>query len=388
MHNNRTNALQQQAARRDWRLRFEPGLEREFNAQWVEMRAWGSGIAVFSAGLLTAAFLIADLAVLGQRLPQVVVAAIGIGVVPALLLAGLVPSQRAMRPIMGQVTLFALALSGAGFVWAFVLTRTDPMTPPYAYEAGIVFIAYAYLFSMLLFRAAVVVGWGYFLAYLAAQWASGSAATPMIYASFFLVATNIVGMAGCYMLERYQRRAWVAHAMVEELATHDALTAVLNRRGLDADLDDLWKQAFREDQALMLVMVDIDHFKQVNDRFGHAWGDSALRTVAEAMREMSRRPLDRIARYGGDEFCGIWYGTPQREGLPQLLYDEITERLTAMARQTNREPPTVSIGAASIRPRQGGNREALFRRADAALYQAKQQGRNCVVIADDDPLLA
>ena len=384
MPNNQTKALQFQAARRDWGLRFEPALEREFRAQWAESRAWGSGVAVLSAGLLVGAFLIADVLLLGGQLPHIVLAVFGLAVVPALVLGGLAPSLLAMRPVMGVVTKVALTLAGVGFVWAFVLTRSDPVQPPYAYEAGIVFIAYSYLFSMLFFRSAAILGWGYCLAYLLTQWVTGAAATPIIYASFFLGGMNLVGMAGCYMLERYQRSAWVVHALVEQLATHDALTSVLNRRGLDASLDDLWKQAYREDQALMLVMVDIDHFKQVNDRFGHSWGDAALRAVAEAMRGTSRRPLDRIARYGGDEFCGIWYGTPQREDLPEVLRNEITQRLAELAAQTGREPPTVSIGAASVQPRQGGSRESLFKRADKALYAAKERGRDQVVVDAGD----
>ena len=384
MSNDRTEILQSQMARSDLGLRFAPALEREFRAQWVESRAWASGFAVLSAGVLVCAFLLADWFVLGQRLPYIVTLVIGIGVVPPLLLGGLAPSIDAMRPHMGRVTKLALVLSGAGFVWTFVQTRGDPMLPPYAYEAGIVFIAYSYLFSMLLIRWATMLGWAYFVAYLAAQWMSGAALTPLIYSSFFLGAMNVVGMAGCYLLERFQRRAWVVNALVEQLATHDALTSVLNRRGLDASLDELWKQAFREDQALMLVMVDIDHFKQVNDQFGHSWGDSALRAVADAMRSASRRPLDRIARFGGDEFCGIWYGTPQREDLPETLRSEITERLADLASRTGRAPPTVSIGVASVRPRHGGNREALFKRADAALYRAKEQGRDRAIVDRDE----
>ena len=383
MPNNRTQALQSQMARSDLGLRFEPALEREFRAQWVASRAWASGFAVLSAGLLVGSFLLADWALLGRRLPTIVTVVIGICVVLPLLIAGMAPSLATMRPHMGRVTKWALVLSGAGFVWAFVLTRSEPGLPPYAYEAGIVFTAYAYLFSMLLIRWATVLGWGYFLAYLLAQSLTGAAVIPLVYASFFLAAMNVVGMAGCYLLERFQRRAWVVHALVEQLATHDALTSVLNRRGQDASMDDLWKQAYREDQALMLVIVDIDHFKQVNDQFGHSWGDSALRAVAEAMRSASRRPLDRIARFGGDEFCGIWYGSPQREGLPEILREEISQRLQELAQQTGREPPTVSIGVASVRPRHGGSRDELFKRADAALYRAKEQGRDRVVVDRD-----
>lgn len=380
MPNNRTEALQAQMARSDLGLRFSPQLEQEFRAQWVVSRAWANGLAVLSAGMLVGAFLVADWALLGGRLPAVVTVVFAVAVVPLLLLAGLAPSLPRLRRHMGGVTKFALALAGAGFIWAFVQTRGDPMLPPYAYEAGIVFVAYTYLYSMLFFSSATIVGWSYFLAYLVSQSATGAATTPLIYASFFLAGMNVVGMAGCYLLERFQRRAWVVHALVEQLATHDALTSVLNRRGLDASMDDLWKQAFREDQALMLVIVDIDHFKQVNDQFGHSWGDSALRAVAEAMRSASRRPLDRIARFGGDEFCGIWYGTPQREDLPETLRDEITQRLVELASRTGRAPPTVSIGVASVRPRQGGSRDALFKRADAALYRAKEQGRDRVVV--------
>src|SRR5262249_57384309 len=94
-----------------------------------------------------------------------------------------------------------------------------------------------------------------------------------------------------------------AQARLAALASIDGLTGIANRRQFDARLDEEWRRAIRGGQWLSLAMLDIDHFKEFNDHYGHAQGDECLRQVAQLLAAGCRRPADLVARYGGEEFA-------------------------------------------------------------------------------------
>ena len=157
-------------------------------------------------------------------------------------------------------------------------------------------------------------------------------------------------------------------------AQSDALTGTANRRGLLDRLEAMHTKAQRSgpvERSYSVLMIDVDHFKRINDSLGHAGGDRALQRVAQALRE-GLREGDLIARWGGEEFCVLLPRTTLADA--QTLAERLAQRVAASG-----EPPiTVSIGVAEARVTQEGA-EDVIRRADAALYLAKQQGRNRVV---------
>ena len=160
-------------------------------------------------------------------------------------------------------------------------------------------------------------------------------------------------------------------------ATHDALTGLLNRTGLD-ELRNTGEAIARLDAGPYVVIVlDIDHFKRINDRHGHLFGDRALCAVADAISR-SVRSTDVAARYGGEEFLVV---------LPDTRLDggaEIAERIRRQVQSLDLPVPvTVSLGIADGAPGRDVP-EGVFERADQALYRAKKGGRNRVV-ADDTP---
>ncbi len=159
---------------------------------------------------------------------------------------------------------------------------------------------------------------------------------------------------------------------LQRLARTDPLTELLNRRGMTALLADIARRAEQDGTSFGLLWMDIDRFKELNDRYGHARGDQALTRVAAVLKE-SLRPGDRAARWGGDEFLVVL--TP---GEP-LDIEQIGERIRArIAEGTAAEVPlTVSIGACLARPGEGI--DAVLQRADEALYAAKATGRNALV---------
>ena len=167
------------------------------------------------------------------------------------------------------------------------------------------------------------------------------------------------------------------------LSFQDGLTGVANRRFLDQQLDHEWRRAARERSCLAVVMVDIDQFKLYNDTYGHLAGDDCLRRVAEALAHALRRPADFLARYGGEEFAAVLPGT-SLEGalaLAEQMRAQVEGLAIPHASSTVASVVTVSLGVAAALPHNGDQPQIVLAAADAALYQAKQRGRNRVVAA-------
>ena len=169
-----------------------------------------------------------------------------------------------------------------------------------------------------------------------------------------------------------------ANTELHRIASHDYLTGVWNRRSFEENLRREWARARRLMSTLSLIMVDIDHFKAVNDHFGHLAGDACLAQVAEALRIQLNRPTDDIYRYGGEEFAILLPDT----GLSGAM--DVAERMRSRVEQLT--PPsgitgriTVSLGVATGAPTpSSANWHSLIAVSDSALYHAKRNGRNRV----------
>lgn len=178
--------------------------------------------------------------------------------------------------------------------------------------------------------------------------------------------------------QRVDERTRQLAEVLDELTLHDALTGLKNRKFFDEQLQQWWRHAQRWQSPLALLMIDIDHFKAVNDRYGHPAGDAALQQVARLLADSLQRPGDEAVRYGGEEFAVLLPST-DAEGAAQLA-----ERLRAtVAGQAfdlagHRLPLTVSIGVAHIDSGDPLPPAGLIARADQALYLAKRNGRNRV----------
>jgi diguanylate cyclase len=181
--------------------------------------------------------------------------------------------------------------------------------------------------------------------------------------------------ADCELIDSHKTLA----AELDEARTDaliDPLTKVWNRKGMDEMLHAEIERARRANQRVALMLLDIDHFKRINDQFGHPAGDEVLKEVAHRVRT-SLRPSDIVARYGGDEFL-IFAGSCS-EGAAGTLAERIVTRVDqhAFVSGTQRLPVTVTIGVASSVVAGDLSTNTLIEAADAALYAAKLQGRNC-----------
>jgi len=170
-------------------------------------------------------------------------------------------------------------------------------------------------------------------------------------------------------------------ATLQTLSVTDALTGVPNRRYWDLRLAEEIARAQRYRYPLAVLMVDIDHFKRVNDTYGHQVGDVALQQVASRLRSNLRR-TDVLARYGGEEF-GVLAPQTSLEAA-KVLAERLRHAIASEPIWVNSDlsiPLTISVGVA-VFPEHGQNESDLVAAADAALYRAKEEGRNCVRVAE------
>jgi len=167
---------------------------------------------------------------------------------------------------------------------------------------------------------------------------------------------------------------------MSELVLTDPLTGLANRRHFDQTLASEWDRAAREEHPLAVIMIDIDHFKAFNDSRGHAAGDDCLKAVAQALRGHCARPGDLVCRWGGEEFAVILPGTAAL-GAGHVAR-ELVEVVRALGLEHGKSDVspcvTISAGSASALPADDGSAADLVKKADAALYAAKQSGRNRV----------
>jgi len=201
----------------------------------------------------------------------------------------------------------------------------------------------------------------------------------------FLVITAAACAIAAYHLERWSRRSFLESHLIEELAQHDTLTGLKNRRVFDERFESLWQRAIDEERLFAILMVDIDYFKDYNDRYGHQAGDLALRRVAQAVQGFVTRPLDVVARYGGEEFAVLLYD------IDSVQADALAERMRRAVADLaieHRESPvsavvTISVGVAVVQPSLERRSRGALQLADQALYEAKVLGRNRVELLDD-----
>tara|TARA_R110000787_G_scaffold23762_3_gene67700 strand:+ start:111488 stop:112396 length:909 start_codon:yes stop_codon:yes gene_type:complete len=166
-----------------------------------------------------------------------------------------------------------------------------------------------------------------------------------------------------------------------EIAFVDGLTEIANRRRFDEHIEMEWQRARRSSDWLSVVLLDIDHFKQFNDTYGHQAGDDCLRKVAAALKKVAHRPADLIARYGGEEFVGVLPQTDAdgAEALGNALREAVSALNIPHKDSSAAGHVTISVGAASIEVPKDGEYSALVKAADNNLYKAKEGGRNRVV---------
>jgi len=181
------------------------------------------------------------------------------------------------------------------------------------------------------------------------------------------------------MVEQRTARLVEENVVLRQMAERDALTGLFNARALQRRLQEEQERVHRYGEVVSLVMIDLDHFKEVNDTWGHLAGDAVLREVASVLRRTVRQG-DFVGRYGGEEFLVIAAGTPE-EGAVQLAerLRRAVEALSIAVEPDVNIRRTISLGVATGRRGEEVSLQEVLRRADECLYRAKREGRNRVL---------
>jgi diguanylate cyclase (GGDEF)-like protein len=359
-------------------LRFEPALEAQFRSATLSERMLEIRINIGIALILVLAFSFLDRLILEGEALATVNWIERMVMVPLLLLALVGTYLRAVERNFRWVGTLVAALIGLA-----VVACQGRM-----YEAGIHVIVpsliltalYIYFFPALFFFQAVIVNVVILAGYLVSAWLLEVPSGFRIYNGFVLAFVNMVGSSVSYAFEISKRTTFLESILLNELVANDGLTGIHNRRMFDEHINVSWQQALREKEHMALLLVDIDCFKPYNDHYGHQAGDECLRSVAATLRRCARRPLDFTARYGGEEFALVLY-SPTRAYIAELanvIQNAIAALAIPHAASTCASQLTVSIGVAYVLPGAARTLQGFIQLADEALYEAKDQGRNCV----------
>lgn len=268
------------------------------------------------------------------------------------------------------------------------VTLAYVMVEPQARGAVLIFIATIVVFGMYTLTPKQALFIGFFAAFLL-----GSVIAIMTHMDpayfprseellrFELLATTLPALtftsrhiaAWRESLTQEKRELKEALAKVQELATRDTLTGLVNRRHMQDLLEQEWHRQDRTKEPFTVAMVDLDHFKRVNDQFGHSTGDEVLRNFAKTAVEVLRN-TDVIARWGGEEFLILFINTTPTQAQPCM--QRLSEKLANLQASTLVPALRITFSAGIAQHHRGRPLEQTLERADSALYSAKSAGRN------------
>ena len=301
---------------------------------------------------------------------------------PVLVAALMVSLKPRQHRLYQALLAFSALLMG---LWlTSIVTRASMAGMPYYFSAIVAWIFVVWLFLGLPIRHAAITALVISGLYMFGNFNWDLEFNEAIFSSLMLVAVNVIGAFCCYQLENAVRNGFLEGKELSQLAELDGLTGLHNRRSYDQYLDRIWRQSRREEDQLILMLIDIDHFKAFNDHYGHQAGDDALKEVAGVISLSAQRPLDFAARFGGEEFALILYAPAGEYGreLPEQLRMAIRSLKIAHAKSRTDQYLTVSIGVALVMPGTKRSLAGCVQMADEALYLAKDKGRNQVRVKE------
>ena len=365
------------------RLKFDdPDLERRFRrAHLAKNRAQISRNLLLGIGFVVGFSTLTHLVLPGavnRPLDLIRLTVLG----PIFLMALVLVHSRLYQRWYPVICPYGATLFGIGVVVLAVIAATQGVS---LIASVVLAIIYNYLMLGLAFRPALSASVLTLSSYPVIATLAGIPASQRLVDVGVLLFTNVIGAIVCYSLERANRTNFLESQLLMETARRDGLTGIANRRTFDEHLDRVWAQAAREGRPLTLLMIDIDHFKSYNDRFGHEAGDECLRRVAWSLSSHARRPLDIAARYGGEEFAMVLYDSRRQHAEDTARQIEAGIKALAIDHGASPAPGkhlTVSIGIACVQPMGDRSHYGFIQLADEALYAAKERGRNCIVIMD------
>lgn len=376
-------------------LRFSPRLEDKFHAEVGPLRARALLVQGLFALLVYDFFLVGDFLVAPHQIVRAAVVRLAI-FTPLALLGSWLALVR--RSDFFRETTSALLCCLAAFSVLYLHHGVDTVVTLEA-EMGVMVILLV-MNCLLRVDLTYAVVASFLIAGMNAAWLFSD---PLISSAQKLVAggllawVTVLTIAGNYIMSRERRFAYLLqlqsrmqHTMLEKanaellaISSTDKLTGLPNRHAYDSRFTEMWRLTAASGAPLSAVMVDVDHFKILNDTYGHPYGDRVLKRVASLLQQAMRAENDFVVRYGGEEFLVLLPGADQPSAV------KVAERIRtlvqvagspALQRDSHSSEvfATVSCGVATLWPRNDADPSRLIAEADAAMYRAKQEGRNRV----------
>jgi diguanylate cyclase (GGDEF)-like protein len=363
-------------------LTFDGELERDFRVSNFNENLLHTRVNLCLAMIITIAFSAMDSVVLGAKLNRIPSLIHMLIVIPVLLTgfaASFSDQRHRLYPPLALVAVTVLGLSVAAIQIIASLGGVSLLFP-----CLLLTIVFIYFMGGLIFYHAVTANVIVCLVYIAVGTSLMLPGRDFSYDVMAMVTANLFCASVVYMHEKTSRMRFLEACLLRELVARDGLTGIQNRRMFDQHIARVWQQGVREEERVAVLLVDIDCFKDYNDRYGHQAGDECLRAVAVSLSQCARRPLDFVARYGGEEFAVVLY-----EASREYVAEVITRMQRSIAElniphEASRVASrlTVSIGAAFVLPTGNRTLEGLIQLADEALYSCKEQGRNRVIVME------
>lgn len=364
-------------------LRFEPRLEQEFMRSYWSNHRMRMRVGMIVGAIIFIAFSIKYVLTLPRSTWITTVVVVDGFIVPVLLFGALLTLRAQYQPWISKVGNLVLVLMWIGL--SATLLESRALGTPIHYESMLLAIAFV-LFSTGLRAVPALMSCIFGITiYLVGICILGEHPEVVEDEAFHLISITAIGAIGVYNRESMLRRLFLTQSVATFRAEHDPLTQLLNRGAAMRRLETAWSQAARQHNPIAVFLIDADHFKAYNDQYGHIEGDKCLQSIASAIKVLPRRPMDMVARFGGEEFVALAYDTDWKGA--ELIAEKVRIAVANMKipLESGKEVGvTISIGVASVQPIAGDVTSTIvktLRQADAALYAAKSAGRNCFVIS-------
>jgi diguanylate cyclase (GGDEF)-like protein len=363
-------------------LRFADLLEKEFREFYVAQNLPRARLSGLIALILVLAVTCIDL-LLGTSAGTLNTLRLGI-LCPLLVVLGVAISVPATQRYYTEIVAVGVTLIGCVVTYIAHLGALSGSS--YLLAGLVVVVLYGCLFLGLLFNVAVAIAGILIAAHFVTGILIGLPFDALYYSTAILGGAAVIGGISTYNLEHALRTNFLETRVLNELAERDGMTGLYNRRIFDDYVERLWRQSRREQTGVAIIFVDIDFFKLYNDLYGHQAGDDCLKRIAKSIARGAKRPFDFAARYGGEEFVLVLYGPPDdyARSVPEQIRRDVLELAIPHAGSQAAKHVTVSVGLALAKPETSRSLVGAIQAADEALYQAKREGRNRVVLRDTD----
>ena len=375
-----------------WKLRFDDALEKRFDEGVAAVQTRDARNNYFLAILFCNMFAIADY----RFLPDVYLTAwlMRFAVITPLFLITIWAEFYARQSFRrGWATLALMLVTTLSLMYPVTISDSSDVVH---YHVGLVVVVlFSNLLTDLRFALALLGSVTFLILYLL-ELSLGLRLPAHLINNYGMVAMSVVflSLVATFRREHHMRTVFLmlalldiaeqrqvtANAALRKLATQDPLTGLANRRRFDDEYPRLWKEAIRQSSPLSILFIDLDRFKAYNDTYGHSKGDDVLERFAAVLRSTAtRRPLDLAVRNGGEEFLVVLPDTPLEVAvdMAQNLVRNVAE-LAIPHERSSYGVVTASIGVAGGQPTAGELAQDYIEKADAAMYKAKENGRNRV----------